>query len=128
MKIVLFDGDCHFCDASVQFIIKRDRNKNFKFASIQSEIGQSLIEQFHIPKSLDSVIYIEETKCYVKSTAVLRITKKLDGGWKCFYPLIFIPAFMRNIIYDLVAKNRHKLRKQKVCKIPTKEDLERFLH
>ncbi|QCR33017.1 thiol-disulfide oxidoreductase DCC family protein [Lysinibacillus sp. SGAir0095] len=128
MNIILFDGECHFCDASVQFIIKRDQNKYFKFASIQSEIGQKLLEEFKIPKTIDSMIYIEGDKSYVKSTAALRICKKLDHLWKLFYPFLIIPVFLRDAVYDLIAKNRHKLGKKTECKIPTKEELERFLH
>lgn len=127
MNIILFDGECHFCDATVQFIMKRDRQKHFKFASIQSDIGQTLIEKFCVPKSIDSVIYIEDDNCYLKSTAVLRISRKLDGGWKGFYIFTFIPTPIRDLIYDIVAKYRHKLIKNNQCSIPKKDDFDRFL-
>ena len=127
MNIILFDGECHFCDASVQFIIKRDKAKHFKFASLQSEIGQRLLKEFRIPKNIDSLVFIEGNKCYVKSTAALKISRKLDGLWKLFYPFILVPVFLRNFAYDLIAKNRHKLGKHTQCKIPSKEELERFI-
>ncbi|MEK9198916.1 DUF393 domain-containing protein [Lysinibacillus halotolerans] len=127
MNIILFDGECHFCDATVQFIMKRDHKKHFKFASIQSDIGQTLMEKFHVPKSIDSVIYIEGDNCYFKSTAVLRISRKLDRGWKGFYLFTIIPTPIRDLIYDKIAKNRHKLIKNNQCSIPKKDDLDRFL-
>lgn len=128
MNIILFDGECHFCDVSVQFIIKWDQKKYYKFASLQSEIGQILIEEFKIPKTIDSLIVIEGNKSFVKSTAALKICRRLDGLWKLFYPLLIVPVFLRDAVYDIVAKNRHKLVKRTECKIPTKEDSERFLH
>ncbi|MDN4494553.1 thiol-disulfide oxidoreductase DCC family protein [Ureibacillus aquaedulcis] len=128
MNIILFDGECHFCDASVQFIIKRDRNKYFKFASIQSDIGKKLLKEFQVPETVDSLVFIEGKQCYVKSTAALKVARRLDGPWSLFYPFLFIPSFLRDAIYDIVAKNRYKLGKQNECKIPTKEELERFIN
>jgi predicted DCC family thiol-disulfide oxidoreductase YuxK len=127
MNIILFDGECNFCDASVQFIIKRDKKKYFKFASIQSATGQKLLERYSIPKTMDSMVFIEENKAFMKSTAALRISRKLDGMWKCFYPFIVIPSLIRDAVYNLIAKNRHKLGKNTKCEIPNKEDLDRFI-
>ncbi|HWL13308.1 MAG TPA: DCC1-like thiol-disulfide oxidoreductase family protein [Ureibacillus sp.] len=128
MNIILFDGDCHFCNASVQFIIKRDQMKYFKFASLQSEIGRTLLKKFQLPETIDSMVFIEGNSCYVKSTAALKIAKRLDGLWSFLFPFIIIPSFLRDIVYDIIAKNRHRLRKHNACKIPAREDLDRFLH
>lgn len=125
--IVLFDGDCSFCNRSVQFIIKRDPNKTFQFASLQSDIGRQLQDSYSIPKTIDSMILIENNKYYVKSTAALRICKNLKGFWKMFYMFIIVPVPLRHMVYDLIAKYRHMLNRQTVCTIPSKEDLERFL-
>ncbi|MGE7666192.1 thiol-disulfide oxidoreductase DCC family protein [Ureibacillus composti] len=127
VNIILFDGECHFCDRSVQFIIKRDLRKQFKFASIQGEKGQKLLQQHGVPKTLDSIVLIEGGKFYSKSSAVLRICKQLNRHWKLLYVFIIVPSPIRNFVYDLVAKNRHKLNKSNQCRIPTKDDLERFL-
>ena len=79
MRIILFDGECNFCDASVQFIMKRDRG-TFHFASLQSEIGQQLVERFQL-HGIDSVVLIENDCAYTKSTAALRIAKRLYRLW-----------------------------------------------
>lgn len=125
--IILFDGECNFCDRSVQFIIKRDCKKKFKFTSIQSEIGQKFIKNYAIPNNLESVILIEGNRYYTKSTAALRISKKLNGLWKLFYFFIIIPTPIRDIVYNVVAKKRYLFGKKTVCTIPNKEDLDRFL-
>lgn len=127
MNIVLFDGECNFCHGSVQFIIRRDHRKLFKFASLQSETGRMLTEKYHIPENTDSIVYIENNHVYLKSSAVLHIGGRLDGFWKLARIFLVIPAPIRNAVYDLVARNRHKLSKKSECSIPKKEDLERFI-
>lgn len=126
-SIILFDGDCSFCHRSVQFIIKRDPKREFQFAAIESEIGKQIIEKYHISKSLNSIILVENNQYYIKSTAVLRICRKLKGIWKGHYVFIVIPAFIRHFIYDFIAKHRYRIGKATTCTIPKKEDLDRFL-
>lgn len=126
MRIILFDGICNFCDASVQFIMKRD-NGAFKFASLQSDIGQELVTR-HKLQGIDSLVLIEEDKAYTKSTAALRIAKRLKGLWSVLYIGIIIPKPLRNPLYDLFAKNRYRLfGKKDACMLPTKEERARFL-
>ncbi|RKQ20184.1 DUF393 domain-containing protein [Lysinibacillus endophyticus] len=128
MKVVLFDGECNFCSQSVQFIIKRDKRKQFKFASLQSTSGRELVEKHNIPKTIDSVVLVDNDRAYTKSSAVLRIALGLDRYWKLLYVFLLVPVPLRNIIYDIIAKNRHKLLKQNnACMIPSKEDLDRFI-
>ena len=125
--IVLFDGDCNFCDASVQFIIKRDPKAYFHFASIQSEVGQSYVEQFQL-QSIDSVIVIENNRAYTKSSAALRIAKRFSGMWKLLFLAKIIPLPIRDMVYNYIAKNRYKwFGKKEVCHLPTKSERERFL-
>lgn len=126
--IVLFDGECNFCDASVQFIIKNDPKGNIHFASLQSDIGQRLLKAQNVPGHVDSMIVIEEDKVYYKSAAALRIARYLNGPWKWLYPLIMIPSPIRNLFYDIVAKNRYKwFGKKESCMLPPPETRTRFL-
>ena len=127
--IILFDGVCNFCNGSVNFIIARDAEKYFKFAPLQSAIGQKLLKEHGIDRTVtDSVVLIEDGKAYVRTTAALRIARKLSGAWRFFYGFIVVPAFVRDVFYKLFAKNRYKMfGKQETCMMPTPEIRERFL-
>lgn len=126
MLIILFDGECNFCDASVQFIIKRDYG-TFHFASLQSEVGKQLVERFQL-QGIDSIVLIENDNAYTKSTAALRIAKRLHRLWRICYLLIVLPKPIRDSIYDVIAKNRYKwFGKKEICMIPSEKDRARFL-
>lgn len=126
MRIILFDGICNFCDASVQFIMKRDKGA-FKFTSLQSDIGQELVAR-HKLQGIDSLVLIEDDKAYTRSTAALRIAKRLKGLWAALYIGIIIPKPLRDPLYDLFAKNRYRwFGKKDACMLPTKEERARFL-
>jgi len=127
--IILFDGVCNFCNGSVNFIIERDKQGYFKFAPLQSEIGQKLLDEYGIDKTeIDSVALIEDGKAYVRTTAALRIARKLEGVWSWFYGFIVVPSFIRDIFYKLFAKYRYRMfGKQDACMMPTPEIRERFL-
>jgi len=128
-SIVLFDGVCNLCNRAVQFIIKRDKKKQFLFASLQGKAGNKLLQKFDLPANLfNSFILVEGDKVYTRSTAALRVAKKLSGGWKLLYGLMIVPGFIRNAVYNLIAKNRYKwFGKREECMIPTPELKERFL-
>jgi predicted DCC family thiol-disulfide oxidoreductase YuxK len=127
--IVLFDGVCNLCNSSVQFIIKKDKKKIFRFASLQGETGQALLQKFKLPTdNFNSFILVEEDTIYTKSTGALRMLKKLGGAWSLLYGFILVPAFIRNAVYNWVASNRYKwFGKQESCMIPTPELRSRFL-
>lgn len=127
--IILFDGVCNFCNGSVNFIIERDRENYFKFAPLQSEMAQNLLDKFGIDKTqTDSVVLIENEKAYTHSTAALKVARKLDGAWSSFYAFIIIPKPIRDFFYKLFAKYRYKLfGKQDACMMPTPEIRRRFL-
>ncbi|CAM3715471.1 thiol-disulfide oxidoreductase DCC family protein [Mesobacillus thioparans] len=126
--VILFDGVCNFCDASVQFILERDRNETFLFASLQSDAGQKLLKEHDVSDDVDSMVLIEDGKVYYKSAAALRISRHLDGAWKLLYILILVPAPLRNMVYDLIAKNRFKWFGQKdSCMLPPPNVRRRFL-
>ena len=128
-KIVLFDGVCNLCNSSVTFIIKRDPKNRFKFAALQSDSGQKLVTMHGIDTSkTDSIILIDHDKAYAKSGAALRIAKFLSGGYPLLFGLIIIPPFLRNWVYDYIARNRYKwYGNRESCMIPTQELKEKFL-
>lgn len=127
--VLLFDGVCNLCNSMVTFVIKRDQNATFKFASLQSEVGQTILLEHSLPlDQFDSFYYVEGKKLYTKSTAALKVAKKLDGAWKLFYPLIIIPKPLRDIVYSFVAKNRYRwFGKKDECMLPNPEMKQRFL-
>lgn len=126
--IVLFDGVCNLCNSSVQFIIKNDKKARFRFAPLQSTTGTKLMQSFQIPQKFDSFILIEDNKVYQKSTAALRVAKKLDGAWPLLYGFIIVPAFIRNAVYDFVGRNRYKwFGERNECMMPTPDLQNRFL-
>jgi predicted DCC family thiol-disulfide oxidoreductase YuxK len=128
-KILLFDGVCNLCNASVLFVIRRDKKKEIKFAAIQSKQGKMLLQQYHIEEAyLGSLIFIEDGKVYLKSTGALRLCKYLKGLWPALYLFIFVPALIRNAVYDFVAKNRYQwFGKKETCMVPTVELKSLFL-
>lgn len=125
--IVLFDGVCNFCDSTVQFIHARDKRDYFRFAALQSETGARLQKEFGL-HNIDSVILVERGAAYTRSTAALRIAKKLGGAWSLAYAFIVVPRFIRDFAYDLFAKNRYRLfGKKDACGLPTPELRKRFI-
>ncbi|MEX1383530.1 thiol-disulfide oxidoreductase DCC family protein [Lutibacter sp.] len=128
-SIILFDGICNLCNTSVIFIIKHDKKAHFKFASLQSDAAKELLLQYNVKKiKIDSIILIENGTFYEKSTAALRISKKLNGGFKLLYIFILIPTFIRDWVYNYIAKNRYKwFGKKDNCMIPSEKLKSRFL-
>ena len=127
-EIILFDGVCNFCQGSVKFIIKYDKTKKLKFASLQSEIGQELRATYQIPEDTDSIVFIKNYKAYLRSSAALRIATYFSFTLNWLYIFIIIPPFIRNFLYDIIAKNRYKwFGKQDACMLPTPEIRSRFL-
>lgn len=120
--IILFDGECNFCSFWVKYVIKRDKNDQFRFASLQSEVGNELLDQYEVNPTIDSVVYIAKKSCYIKSNATLHILKQLGGIRSFLFVFIIIPKFIRDIIYDFVAKNRYKWFGKKTCELPSNPD------
>lgn len=128
--IVLFDGICNLCNSAVQFIIRHDKKSIFMFTSLQSDTGQKLLAQYHLPlNELNSFILIENNKAYTRSSGALRVVKKLKGLWPFLYGLMIVPKFIRDAVYNWVGRNRYKwFGKQEACMIPTPELEARFLN
>lgn len=127
--VILFDGVCNLCNASVLFVIDRDPKAKFRFASLQSEYGQSQLTKFGLPTSeLNSVMLIDKGELYQKSNAALEIARNLRGLWPLLYAFKIIPPFIRNAVYDWIARNRYRwYGKKDECMIPTLELKARFV-
>lgn len=128
-SIVLFDGVCNLCNGFVQFCIEQDQTGQIKYASLQSDIGQILLKKHHLDHtSLATVVLIQDNQAYVQSDVPLQLFKKFGGFWRVLYGFVIIPKFIRDRIYDFIAKNRYKwFGKQESCWMPTPELKSRFL-
>ncbi len=127
--IILFDGVCNFCNYWVNFILKRDKKNCFKFASLQSDSGQILLEKFGLPKDdFDSFILIADDKIYKKSEAAFIVAKRLTGISKIILPFKTLPLRFTDLVYDLIANNRYKIfGKKEFCRIPSPEEKNKFI-
>lgn len=128
-KIVLFDSVCNLCNSSVQFIIKHDKKGQFLFGSLQGNYGQETLRKFNLPTNeFNSFMLLEDGKLYTKSTGALRMLKHLGGAWSLLYAFIIVPKFIRDGVYNWVAKNRYKwFGKKEACWLPTPDLKARFL-
>jgi len=127
--IIIFDGVCNLCNSSVQFILKKDTNNVFLFSSLQSDAAKGILLQYNLENfDLSSIILVEKGIIYQKSTAILRIAKRLAGISKYAYVFIIVPKFIRDGVYSLIAKNRYKwFGKRDSCMLPTAAIKLRFL-
>ena len=128
-SVIFFDGVCNLCNSTVQFVIKHDRRQYFKFAALQSQFAQEQLSGFVLKaKRGDSFVLVEDGKVYEQSTAALRVAKKLSGLWRLLYIFIVVPPFVRDAVYNFVARNRYKwFGKQESCWVPTPDLKSRFL-
>jgi predicted DCC family thiol-disulfide oxidoreductase YuxK len=127
--VVLFDGVCNLCNASVNFIIDHDPSGYFKLAALQSQEAVPLLQQYDVPADyLGSVLLIEEGTVYRNSDAALRIARRLDGAWPLLYGFIAVPRPIRDAVYRIIAANRYRwFGKRDTCRLPTPELRQRFL-
>ncbi len=128
-KIVLFDGVCNLCSSSVQFILKKDKKDQFLFGSLQGSAGQHYLHKYQLPpNTFHSFMLVEGDKLYIRSSAALRMLKHIGGAWGLLYGLIIVPRFIRDGIYNVIAKNRYKwFGKKEACWIPTPALKQKFL-
>lgn len=130
-QLILFDGVCNLCNSSVQYVINHDKENVFLFAPLQSEVGQKIISNFHIDTAkTDSILlYSEDAGIKHKSTAALKIASKLGFPRNLLGVFLIAPVFIRNWVYDFIAKNRYKwFGKRNECMIPTPELKSKFLN
>ena len=128
-KIILFDGVCNYCNDKVNFIIKNDKKDIFRFVAIQSETGKKIITYLGVDSALDSIILYEPGYAYfIKSEAVFRIIKHLSSSVKLLLLLNFVPTSIKNIFYDIIAKNRYNwFGKMEFCIIPSVDIVGKFI-
>lgn len=126
--IILFDGVCNLCNGFVHRIIAADKNDYFRFASLQSEAGQSLLKNHPNLQDLKSIVYLDNGKIYTKSTAAIKISSHLGFTWKILQLGYILPVFLRDGIYNIIAKNRYKwFGKKDQCMVPTPDLKAKFL-
>lgn len=128
-KTILFDGVCNLCNASVQFVLKRDKKKQFRYASLQGKFGQEILSTYKLPKdAFNSFILIEDDKLFTKSTGALRMLKHLGAPWSLLYAFIAVPAMIRDGVYNWISRNRYKwFGKKESCWLPKAEWKDLFI-
>ncbi len=127
--IILFDGVCNFCNASINWIIRRDRRARFRFAPLQSPAGERLQREHGLdPAALDTMLLVDNARAYLRSTAALRIVRDLSFPWPLLYAFIIVPPPIRDSFYTAFANRRYRwFGKKDECMIPSPEVRERFL-
>jgi len=127
--IILFDGVCNFCDASVNFVIKRDKRGYFRFAPFQEPKGAEIALRYGIdPERLDTFVLVENGRAYRKSGGALRVARRLGGLYRLAYALMAVPPFIRDFLYDWFARHRYRwFGKKDACVVPRPEVRDRFL-
>ena len=127
--IIIFDGICELCNASVDFILKWEKRPDFLFTANQNPPGQELLKQFgENPDEVSTIYVVENGKLYKRSAAALRIARRLRFPANLLYGFIIIPGFLRDILYRWISRNRYRwFGKKDTCRIPTQEEIARFL-
>jgi predicted DCC family thiol-disulfide oxidoreductase YuxK len=127
--LLLFDGVCNLCNGAVNFIIDRDPDHKFVFASLQSPLGEQIAEQYQLPKEdFSSMVLLKNNTIFLRSNAALELARDLSGAWPLIYGFKIIPRFLRDWVYRTVSANRYKwFGRQDQCKMPTMDTNSRFV-
>ncbi len=128
-NIILFDGVCNLCNSFVNFLLKKDRQEIFRFASLQSTFGKEILDIWNEKENADkTVFYLRNNSLYKKSDAVLHIIKDVGGAYSLLFAFIIVPRFIRDYVYTVISRNRYKwFGKINTCRVPTPEEKVRFL-
>ena len=125
-QLILFDGVCNFCNSTINFIIKKDQKDQFRFASLQSKLGQTFVDK--LPSYTDSIIYIRNNQILLKSMAAVYIAKDLGYPYRLLTIFRLIPTSWRDKFYDYIAKNRYRwFGKKEQCEIPSEQSREKCI-
>jgi predicted DCC family thiol-disulfide oxidoreductase YuxK len=127
--VILYDGECGLCDRLVQFVLPRDPRGYFRFAALQSEYARRALAVAGMPtEDFDTMVLIESGKVYVRSSAALRVLRRLRQPWPIFFSFIIVPAFVRDLVYRFIARNRHRwFPRPESCGLPKPGWTERFI-
>ena len=128
-KIVFFDGVCVLCNRAVDFLLKKDHKKKLNYASLQSDYAKAILQQIQSQSLKEkTIIFYDEGRIYIKSTAVLKIAGYLGFPWSAFAIFLAIPRQWRDVIYDLIARNRARwFGTREKCRIPDQETIGRII-
>jgi predicted DCC family thiol-disulfide oxidoreductase YuxK len=127
-SILLFDGECNLCNGSVDFVIRRDRKRRFRFAALQSPAGARLRRSLAVPPQVDSLVLIEDGVAYIRSSAALRVATGLNMPWPLLWIFMLVPRVIRDAVYEWVARNRTIwFGKRDTCRVATDEERSRFI-
>lgn len=128
-SIIFFDGVCNLCNASIDFVIQRDKYDQLLVGALQEDLSRKILSNFKVREDyLDSLVLLEKGVIYYKSSAALKIAKHLSGLWPALYLLIFIPKFLRDPIYNWIGNNRYRwFGKKNTCRLPTPAEKAKFL-
>jgi predicted DCC family thiol-disulfide oxidoreductase YuxK len=131
--VLLYDGGCGFCTAIVQFIVDHERERTLRFAPLQGATADRIFSYYSKLHDTDSVVWVDRDpsgvpeRVLVRSAAVLRVARYLGGGWRLLTAFWIVPRPLRDWVYDVVARHRHRLAGAEVCPAPTSESRHRFL-
>ena len=128
-KILLYDGVCNLCNGAVKFVLKHEKKPEIMFASLQSALGKKLLAEHNIDiLKTDSLVFISNGKAKVKSTAGLNLFLYLKGLYPLMIVFVIVPAFLRDIVYNWIARNRYKwFGRSEACVVPDEKTRNRFL-
>jgi len=126
--IILYDGDCGFCNRSIQFVLNHERSPLFRFTALQSEAGIKLLQAHGLPTSdPDTIVLIDGNRSFVRSTAALRIARGLRWPWRLLSIFLIIPRIFRDPVYRFIARIRHHLAPAPTCSLVTPQTRQRFI-
>ena len=117
--VILFDGQCNLCNASVRFVVRRDPKEHFRFASLQSATGQALLQKHGLKNDLNTIVLVQEEHAWTHSSAALRIARRLTAAWPILALFLVLPPFLRDPVYRFIAKRRYRwFGQSEACPLP----------
>lgn len=126
--ILFFDGNCGLCNRSVKFVLRKEKKQELLFSPLQSEFAKRTLASFNLEGKMDSMVLLENGTIHLRSSAALRVTKYLKGLWPGMLAFLIVPPFIRNFVYDYIAKNRITwFGATDYCEMMTPELKKRFL-